>query len=574
MDNDNGRSASAGEAYRGRLELTWTNKHLRLLAHEDGTYQWLPPADYRVSEVRLLRDAGTVGKTHDDSGRAKDNLLVRGDALHALTSLSRIREFAREYVGKVRLAYLDPPFNTQQAFEQYDDALEHSVWLTMMRDRLALVKDLLTPDGSVWVHCDDSEQAYLKVVMDELFGRDSWVTTIVWQKRLSRDNRAAFSSMHDYILVYSPMGLRWSQVRNRLTDEGSYSNPDNDPKGPWRSIPLSAQAGHATPAQFYDVVTPAGVRHPPPKGRAWTYTEERFKELIKEGRVYWPKQGRGRPRLKMYPWESQGLVPFTIWPASEVGDNDEAKKQILDMFPEEEAFDTPKPERLLKRIIEIGSNEGDVVLDCFLGSGTTSAVAHKVSRRWIGVEWSVETLEKYAIPRLKMVADGTDQSGITDDVAWEGGEGFRMLDIAPSMFEEDGGVVVLADWAVNSDLAEASAAQLGYHFEPDPPFCGRKGRGRLAVVDGLVNESVVTLLAQALPDDERLVVCGTGIDPSARETLRKLRPGSTMRRIPASILSEYRQAYRRFRVSPTAEPSDADGDAQASLPLKQSAPDG
>ncbi|HLT18334.1 MAG TPA: site-specific DNA-methyltransferase, partial [Thermomicrobiales bacterium] len=186
--------------YEGRLELTWTNKHLRLLAHEDGRYEWLPPSDYRVAEVRLLHDAGVVGATHPDEERARDNLLIRGDALNALTSLIELPEFAREYVGKVKLAYLDPPFNTQQSFLQYDDALEHSVWLTMMRDRLTQVKTLLAPDGSVWVHCDDSEQAYLKVMMDEVFGRDNFVATVIWEKASSARNDAKqFSVDHDYV---------------------------------------------------------------------------------------------------------------------------------------------------------------------------------------------------------------------------------------------------------------------------------------------------------------------------------------------------------------------------------------
>jgi adenine-specific DNA-methyltransferase len=184
--------------YEGRLELTWTNKHLRLLAHDDGRYEWVPPADYRVAEVRLLHDAGTVGDVHPPEERAKDNLLIRGDALNALTSLIELPEFAREYVGKVKLAYLDPPFNTQQSFLHYDDALEHSVWLTMMRDRLAQVKTLLSEDGSVWVHCDDSEQAYLKVMMDEVFGRRNFVSAVIWRKVDSpSDNNSAIAVNHD-----------------------------------------------------------------------------------------------------------------------------------------------------------------------------------------------------------------------------------------------------------------------------------------------------------------------------------------------------------------------------------------
>ncbi len=179
--------------------MTWTNKSQRLLAREDGSYEWIPPSDYRVAEVRLLHDAGTVGEV--GKIRAADNLLIRGDALNALMSLSRLPEFAENYAGKVKLAYLDPPFNTQQSFLQYDDALEHSVWLTMMRDRLVQIRDLLSPEGSVWVHCDDSEQHRLRCVMDEVFGTPAFVATVVWQKRYSRDNRPAVGPVHDFIHV-------------------------------------------------------------------------------------------------------------------------------------------------------------------------------------------------------------------------------------------------------------------------------------------------------------------------------------------------------------------------------------
>lgn len=532
--------------YEGRLELTWTNKHLRLLAHEDGSYEWVPSADYRVAEVRLLHDAGAVGNVA--TRRAADNLLIRGDALSALTSLGRLPEFAQYYLGKVKLAYLDPPFNTQQSFLQYDDALEHSVWLTMMRDRLLQIRDLLAFDGSVWVHCDDSEQHRLRSVMDEVFGTQAFVATVIWQKRLSRDNRKAFSSMHDYIHVYSPRGAAWSESRNRLPDEGSYANPDNDPKGPWRSIPMTAQAGHATAAQFYDLVSPTGVVHKPPKGRCWTYTKDKFEGLVQERRVYWPKGGDGKPRLKRYPWESEGLVPFTIWTADEVGDNNEAKKSLMSAFPAAEAFETPKPERLMERIIQIGSSPGDLVLDCFLGSGTTAAVAHKLGRRWVGIEREAATIEEYAAPRLAQVVAGEDAGSINKAIDWSGGGGFRVLDVVGSMFEADNGMVFLAEHMTNGQLAEATAAQLGFAYAADPPFAGRKGRTRLAVVDGVVTEAVARLLVNALPENERVVICGTAIDTDVRPLLRELRPGSTLRKIPAALLDEFRSS-RQLRLS-------------------------
>jgi adenine-specific DNA-methyltransferase len=530
-------------SYSGTLELSWTNKHLRLLAEEDGAYQWVPPSDYRVAEVRLLDEAGTVGQTRARGERAKDNLLIRGDALNALTSLGELPEFADELVGKVRLAYLDPPFNTQQSFLHYDDNLEHSVWLTMMRDRLVQVRKLLSPDGSVWVHCDDYEQHRLRCVMDEVFGIGSFVATVIWQKRYSRENRPAIGTAHDYLIVYSPNPDLWKQTRNLLPPDDKtrqqYKNPNSDSRGSWRAIPMNAQGYR--PNQMYDIVAPSGNVKRPPEGSCWKYVRASYDKLVAEGRIYFGKNGDGQPSIIRYLDEVEGLVPWTWWPHEETGHTDEAKREIQNLFPGMDSFDTPKPERLMDRIVRLASSPGDLVLDCFLGSGTTAAVAHKMSRRWVGIERSADTLDKYVLPRLTKVVNGEDLGGITEHANWTGGDGFRILDVAPSMFDEDEGTVYLAEWATNGRLAEACAAQLHYEFEPEPPFAGRRGRTRLAVVDGLVNEDVVRLLVANLPDDERLVVCGTAVDPAARTVLRELRRGSSVRKIPASILQDYRQ---------------------------------
>ncbi len=537
--------------YSGALELTWTNKHLRLLADEDGAYEWVQPSDYRVAEVRLLDSVAVVGETLPGGGRAADNLLIRGDALNALTSLGELPEFAAELVGKVRLAYLDPPFNTQQSFLHYDDNLEHSVWLTMMRDRLVQIKKLLARDGSVWVHCDDSEQAYLKALMDEVFGRNCWVATVIWQTRTSRENRAAFGIAHNYLLLYSPAGpTGWREVRNRLARGGGVmSNPDNDPRGAWESVPFTAQGFRKN--QMYPIVSPTGVVHEPPKGRCWASTEPGYEKLLADNRIYFPRKGAGRPRCKQFIANAQGLVPMTWWPAADVGDSEQAKKEILALFEDAEPFATPKPERLMQRIIQIATNPNDIVLDCFLGSATTAAAANKLGRRWVGIERNAETLDTYAIPRLVKVVAGDDLGGITETAGWEGGSGFRVLNVAESMFVENEGTVFLAEWATNSRLSEACAAQLRYDFEPEPPFTGRRGRARLAVVDGLVNEDAVRLLVECLPEDERLVVCGTVVDPAARALLRGLRPGSSLRKIPASILADYRKARWTPRTGST-----------------------
>lgn len=541
------------DEFEGTLELTWTNKKLTLLADEDGAYQWVRPSDWRVSEVRLLRSETEVGECRSESRRAKDNLLIRGDALHALLSLRSLPEFAREYVGRVRTCYIDPPFNTQQSFMNYDDNLEHSVWLTMLRDRLVQVKELLSENGSVWVHLDDSEAHRGRSVLDEVFGASNFVATVIWQKSHTRENRTYISTTHEYIHVYAKNAQAWGKDRNLLPPSdaqlGRYSNPDGDPRGPWSSMPLHAKAEKGRRQdQFFKLKLPSGREVEPPKGRCWLYTRDRMDEMIADGRVWFGERGNNAPRLKKFLCEVQaGLVPVSIWPYQEVGTTGEAKSEIVALFPEATPFSTPKPEALIERIIHISSNPGDIVLDCFLGSGTTAAVAHKMGRRWIGIERSKETLAAFSSPRLEMVVSGEDKGGVSEQHKWEGGGGFRLLGVAPSMFEEDSGMIVLSEWATNGALAEVTAAQLGFDCEPEPPFAGRKGRTRLAVVDGLVTQGVVEALCSAVGERERVVVCGTAIDPTARGILKKLRPGSTLRKIPSSILEEYRSRSGDFR---------------------------
>lgn len=557
--------------YEGRLELTWTNKPLRLLAHEDGSYEWVRPADYRVAEVRLLHDAATVGDT--SRVRARDNLLIRGDALNALTSLARLPEFAREYLGKVKLVYIDPPFNTQQSFLQYDDALEHSVWLTMIRDRLLQIRDLLAMDGSVWLHIDDSEMHRARSVMDEVFGPDQFVATVIWEKSDSpRMDAQYFSGRHDFILVY-----RRSEAfrMNRLEAGGipKHYNKTAEDGRQYYLKPLRAMGGQgstrkARPTLWYPLIAPDGSEVWPmrPDGveGAWRWSAKKTEE--EADRIEWVGSAETgwQPYFRIYADTERGLPPETIWTKDEVGTNRTSKAEVKRFAPDKHAFETPKPERLLGRIIHLASDPGDVVLDCFLGSGTTAAVAHKMGRHWIGIEREASSIDDFAIPRLRAVVAGEDPGGITEDADWEGGSGFRILEVTPSMFEVDHGLVFLAEWMTNGKLAEATAAQLGFEYFNEPPFAGRKGRSRLAVVDGVVNESVVRLLVSALPENERVVVCGTGIDTDARPILRELRPGSTLRKIPAALLEEFK-ASRQLQLAVAREPEAESDPAKAEV---------
>lgn len=535
--------------YEGRLELTWTNKRLRLLAHEDGSYEWVNPSDYRVSEVRLLHDSGSVGEV--GRTRAGGNLLIRGDALNALTTIARLPEFAREYVDKVKLAYIDPPFNTQQSFLHYDDALEHSVWLTMMRDRLVQIKELLSSDGTVWVHCDDSEQHRLRAVMDEVFGASCFVASIIWRSSDNSNNDAKqFSTDHNYLVVYSK-SPDWTSLRLPAQPEqvSHFSNPDDDPNGPWfDGNPLNSPNPREN--LRYTITSPSGVEIPPPPN-GWRWSRETLQLKLQTGEIRFTDDEKNI-RRRTYLRDHKGLPASSLWvDLDETGHNRQAKAELKRLFPgvaTSDLFATPKPERLLLKILNVATVPGDVVLDCFLGSGTTAAVAHKMGRRWVGIESEASTLETYAKPRLTKVAEGADVGGVTHLVKWKGGGGFRILEVAPSMFEADDGLVFLADWLTNGKLPEATAAQLGFDYEVDPPFSGRKGRTRLAVIDGVVNEAVVRLLTSALPGDERVVICGTGIDTDARPILRELRPGSTLRKIPAALLDEYRTS-RQLRLS-------------------------
>lgn len=364
---------------------------------------------------------------------ASPNMLIQGDNLKALKALLPY------YAGQVKCVFIDPPYNTKSAFAHYDDNLEHSKWLSTIYPRLELLREFLAENGSIWVTIGDEQGHYLKVIMDEIFGRSRFIGNIVWQKRTSRENRKVIGSAHDHLLVYAPLGPQgWKEYRNLLpdTDKG-YANPDKDPKGRWRSIPFSAQGYRKN--QMYKIITHIGVEHDPPKGRCWGATEDEYKRLLDEGRVYFPKQGKGKPRIKKYEYEETGLVPMTWWPASMAGTNDEAKKEILSIFPDENTpFDTPKPEQLIEKILYIATNKNDLVLDSFLGSGTTAAVAHKMGRRYIGIEMG-EHAVTHCQPRLKKVVEG-EQGGISEAVGWKGGGGFRFYRLGAPIFDADGNI--------------------------------------------------------------------------------------------------------------------------------------
>ncbi len=516
----------------GRLELTWANKHLRLISDPEGGYEWVDPTDPRVSEVRLLHDVDTVG---DDT--ADGNLLIEGDALHALTALNRIPELSQRYAGQVRLVYIDPPFNTGQAFAHYDDNLEHSVWLSMLRDRLVQLKPLLAPNGSIWVHLDDAEVHRCRVVMDEVLGSAAFLGTVIWEKADTvRNDARRFSVSHDYLLAYGAADWVANRLPRTAEMDKIYKNPDDDPRGPWLAGTLISPSYRAS--GDFSVETPGGAVHPPPAGTSWRVPRETFDRLLEDNRIWFGKKGTATPQRKIFLSEAPPRVVTTVWDVKEVGGNRQSKAEIKKLFPGTEPFATPKPERLLERIIHISTDPGDLVLDCFAGSGTTAAVAHKMGRRWITSERESETVATFTRPRLKMVVKGEDPGGITEAVKWKGGGGFRHLRVGPSMFDLDAetGDVYLTEWATNGAFSEAVAAQLGFERVDEPPFCGRKGRTRLAVLDGVVGEAEAEFLVAALDERERVVVVGQAFTEEAEPTLRRLSPGSKVRHAPHDLL--------------------------------------
>lgn len=502
-----------------KLELTWIGKDEE------------PRLEPRV----LIEDLEKSYYFHKKISKKDifDNILIFGDNLLALKSIES------DYTGKIKCIVIDPPYNTGSAFEHYDDGIEHSVWLSMMRDRLKILKSLLRDDGSLWITIDDNESHYLKVLCDEIFGRGNFVANIVWQKRTSPDFRATIGAGHDHILVYAKNLVEFKKILNYLPKTGkqkeAYKNPDNDPRGPWTSSDFTAQGYR--PNQMYTIITPGGKEVTPPEGRCWKNVESVYKQYLAEGRMWFGKDGNSVPRQKSYLSESQGQAAWTWWTNAEVGHNQEAKKEINELFGASNAFDTPKPERLIQRIIQLATNEGDIVLDSFAGSGTTGAVAHKMGRRWIMIELG-EHCHTHIIPRMKQVIDGTDQGGISKDVNWQGGGGFRYYRLAPSLLEKD----KFGNWVINKEynapmLAEAMCKHHGFTYSPDDTIYWKQGKSTetdfIYTTTQMVTREIADQIHDQLGDGETLLICCKAYNANADDY-----PNITFQKIPASILNK------------------------------------
>lgn len=503
-----------------KLELTWIGKEDEPLAIEPRLL--LDTPEYSFGEV----ETGTLPNGKPWPG----NMLIHGDNLLALRSLIDTFE------NQVQCIYIDPPYNTGNAFTHYDDGLEHSIWLSLMRERLTLLQKLLKPEGTIWISIDADESHYLKVLCDEVFGRRNFVDEVIWQRSFAPINlKKTLSRCHDTILVYTKERTDKFEL-NRLPRSAEandrYKNPDNDPRGVWQSDNLSV--GPAVADKIYEIKLPSGRTILPPTGRCWLYTKERYEEMVADNRIYFGK-GDSVPRIKRFLSEvKDGVVAMTLWPHTEVGHNQDAKREIK-ALNFESVFDTPKPEKLIERILILASNPGDIVLDSFLGSGTTTAVAHKMGRRWIGVELGDHAYSHCAV-RMQKVIEG-EQGGISKSQDWQGGGGFRFYELAPSLLNHDkyGNLVINKDY--NADmLAAAMAKHQGFTFSPDPEMYWKQGHSSehdfIFTTTQLITAEMLETIHDQLGENESLLICCTKFQPECRNKYSNI----TIKKIPKVLL--------------------------------------
>ncbi|MCI6205711.1 MAG: site-specific DNA-methyltransferase [Corynebacterium glucuronolyticum] len=654
-----------------RLELVWYNKDKALIPTEQGKYKykWVDPTDPRYCQTHFLEYGDVVrgeqqpkeeGRTYSeraDFTPTDDNLLILGESGDVLEALTRVPELTDKYVGQVKCIYIDPPFNTAQTFANYEDNLEHSVWLTMMRDRLLHLKKLLSNDGSIWVHLDDVENHRMRLLMDEVFGADNFVAEVVWQKTYSpRNDSKGIPAVTDVILVYSKGGFVPNRLARTAEMNSVYKNPDNDENGLWRNDNPSAPGAATHLGMIY------GIQHPitgemmyPSKGNCWRYSQDKMLEIFSG----WGPYERGEitdeeianqqdiaghtvqartdvPPLVMRDWETNrkqaeqryqegnwpqfyptrggvggfgrktylkdvdtGRLATNFLPHTEVGHTDTAAKEIRALFPGTAAFATPKPERLLERVIHIATNPGDIVLDVFAGSGTTAAVAHKMGRRWVTCELVEDTFNRFTRPRLEKVVRGEDLGGITvtkgervdatetglpeglsaedaqklasllnkavrdepelkkspdlravkklvktkkspDTINFRGGGGFTVARLSKPCFDvdEDTGLVVLTEDATARNLSASVAAHLRFRMTPDNPvFPAKREKMNFYVTRQPLTQEFIDELVYYVPDGEAVTIAATSANPDLGRYLHKACPGSRIIHLPDGLFT-------------------------------------
>ena len=496
-----------------KLELTWVGK-----------YDEKP-----ALEPRILIENPEY--SYGDGGTG--NMLIHGDNLLALKALEQ------EYAGKIKCVYIDPPYNTGSAFTHYDDNLEHSIWLNLMRERLVLLRNLLCEDGSIWVTLDDNEVFYCKVLMDELFGRSNFVGSIIWEKADSpKMDPKYFSTRHDMILVYAKSLDRLTINREKSDEIPEHYNKIDENGRRYYLKPMRVMGGNVSESLFYPMIAPDGTEVWPisSKGQrtCWRWSKRKTEE--ESERIEWVNGKNGWSLyFRIYADSSKGTPVQTIWTHQEAGSNRTSKAEINHLFGTN-TFDTPKPEKLLLKVINAATEEGDIVLDSFLGSGTTSAVAQKMRRKYIGIEMG-DHAYTHCFPRLKMVTDGTDQGGVSKSQNWTGGGGFKFYELAPSLLKEDkfGNLVINKEY--NPDmLAAAMAKQEGFTYSPDADTYWKQGYSSetdfIYTTTQFMTAEGLAAIHETMGEDESLLICCTSFQKECRSAF----PNITIKKIPQMLL--------------------------------------
>jgi adenine-specific DNA-methyltransferase len=506
---------------------------------------WMGKGEQPALEPRLL----LLEPEHSEGDLDTDNMLIHGDNLLALKALEQ------QFAGQVKCIYIDPPYNTGNAFEHYDDMQEHSVWLNLMKHRLEILKNLLHTEGSIWVTLDDNEVHYCKVMMDEIFGRGNFICDIAWEKRTSPPpDTKNIGYIHDHILCYRKSELF---KRNLLafTDDQTdrYKNPDNDPRGPWQSMDYTCRyTAKERPNLYYPIIQPfTGEEIWPKTTRVWATSREMHEINVTKDRIWWGPNGTQKvPRIKNFLSEiQQGMMPMSLWKHSLAGHNQEAAKEMLGLFGIDK-FTTPKPERLIQTVLNIATKQGDLVLDSFLGSGTTAAVAHKMGRRWIGIELG-DHAYTHCLPRLRKVVRGEDMGGITKAVNWTGGGGFKTYRLAESLLEKDeNGILTFNPDFTDEMVAEAVAKIEGYaplppkretangETAPVRPFWMQSvglEKSYLYVTKLFITKQWLDDLVAQMPDDVSLLICC----PAYVTGCERAYPRIKLKKIPQAFQTAY-----------------------------------
>ena len=542
-----------------KLELTWIGKEKRpklepriLLEDPEKSYH----AKQRVTDKDIF-----------------DNRLIFGDNLLALKALEQ------EYSGKVKCVFIDPPYNTGSAFTHYDDGLEHSIWLGLMRDRLEVIRRLLSDDGSLWITIDDNEAHYLKVICDEVMGRANFLCDIAWEKRYSPPpDTKDFGYVHDHILVYRKTAAFRRNLLPLTEDQsGRYKNPDNDPRGPWKAMDYTCRYNaDERPNLFYPIQQPnTGEEIWPKRTRVWAMSREVHEKNEREARIWWGTKGtNGVPALKNFFSEiNQGMMPMTIWKHTLAGHNQDAAKEMLGLYGND-IFSTPKPERLLQTVLHIATSPNDLVLDSFAGSGTTGAVAHKMGRRWIMVELG-EHCHTHIIPRLQKVINGEDQGGISKAVGWQGGGGFRYYKLAPTLIVNDrwGNPVINPEYNAGQ-LAEALAKLEGFTYAPSEALWWQHGHSSERDFICVTTQNLSAAQLQALSDevcpDRSLLVCCAAFHGVTAAQAAERWANLTLKKIPKMVLARCEWGHDDYSLNvsnlPMAQPAPQSPTAPTTSP--------